>query len=195
MYFCLGIKCWVSGYPGVGQGKYSCKMLWLSANSGHLGQSGGLNLWTNITLRWRICGRCKYILSHFSSSKDKGCRPLCDKVDWEVWISWSTFPLYFKSICDLILISDVRPPSQSPGGAKSISSLFSEIYNLQMAVNTPGKHTDTNIQQTQTGSQDAPVWSRDHVPFSVMSPLQRIISRGPFIMSLAILINFCNQPN
>lgn len=148
MYFCLGIKCWVSGYPGVGQGKYSCKMLWLSANSGHLRQSGGLNLWTNITLRWRICGRCKYILSHFSSSKDKGCRPLCDKVDWEEWISWSTFPLYFKSICDLILISDVRPPSQSPGGAKSISSLFSEIYNLQMAVNTPGKHTDTNTTNT-----------------------------------------------
>ena len=30
-----------------------------------------------------------------------------------------------------------------------IFSLFSEIYNLQMAVNTTGKHTDTNIQQTQ----------------------------------------------
>ena len=61
------------------------------------------------------------------------------------------------------------PPSQSPCGAKSIFSLFSEIYNLQMAVNTPSKHRDTNIQQTLNWVQDALVWSHDHSQWCLLS--------------------------
>ena len=152
----------------------------------------GLNPWTNITLLGWM-----QIYSYCPMIKVEGLHTYVTRlIERNKCIWWSTFLLCFESICDLMFMWRLMPghPRSLRVALSPIFSLFSEIYNLQMAVNTTGKHTDTNIQQTQNW---VPGCSAGVVSWlsSVMSPQQRFISRGPFIMSLAILINFCNQPN